>query len=147
MMITPAAPAVRNLAQWLLLHETVAGQPSETNMRAAFRVCEKLRRPLSTLAGAAGSRSLISRSLALARSEVPWLSSVQIKEDGSLAWHNAAGPQPDTNETARGGITLVSQLLGLLATFIGEPLMLRLVRDVWPEAPYNDKDSGGEGKG
>jgi hypothetical protein len=29
----------------------------------------------------------------------------------------------------------VAQLLGLLVTFIGEPLTLRLVRDAWPDAP------------
>jgi len=35
-------------------------------------------------------------------------------------------------------------LLGLLVTFIGENLTVRLVRDVWPDAPVNDLDSVAE---
>jgi hypothetical protein len=36
------------------------------------------------------------------------------------------------------GATLVAQLLGLLVTFIGEHLMLTLVRDAWPDLPILD---------
>jgi hypothetical protein len=31
-------------------------------------------------------------------------------------------------------LTITAHLLGLLATFIGESLTLRLVREAWPEA-------------
>ena len=37
---------------------------------------------------------------------------------------------------------LVAQLLGLLFTFIGESLTLRLLLDVWPEAALDDGNSG-----
>ena len=71
-MMDPAAQATQNLALWLLAQEGIADKPSETEeMHAAFRVCEKLRQSLSTLAGAAGYRSLISRALTLAKKETP----------------------------------------------------------------------------
>jgi hypothetical protein len=45
-------------------------------------------------------------------------------------------------EASRGGLTLVVHLLELLATFIGEPLTVRLVQQVWPKARLNLKNSG-----
>ena len=33
-------------------------------------------------------------------------------------------------------MALVAQLLGLLATFIGIGLTMQLVRDAWPDAPF-----------
>jgi hypothetical protein len=44
----------------------------------------------------------------------------------------------DQKEISDGENALVAQLLGLLVTFIGEPLTLSLVREVWPGAPFND---------
>jgi hypothetical protein len=42
--------------------------------------------------------------------------------------------QLDGNEAVQGGTALIAQLLGLLVTFIGEALTLRLVQNVWPNA-------------
>ena len=39
---------------------------------------------------------------------------------------------------------IVAQLLGLLVTFIGEPLTLRLVRDAWPNASVAGLDTGSD---
>jgi hypothetical protein len=109
------------------------------NMCAAFRVCEKLRQPLSTLAGATGYRSLISRALTLAKKEAPSLGEVQVKEDGSL---ERTGAIELMDEAAKKGeALLVAQLLGLLVTFIGQALTLGLVRDLWPDAPFEDMNA------
>ena len=140
--MSPVTPVIQNLALWLLAQEVSAGKPSEMNMCAAFRVCEKLRQPLSTLAGATGYRSLISRALTLAKKEAPSLGEVQVKEDGSLERTGAIELQQGMDEAAKkGGALLVAQLLGLLVTFIGQALTLRLVRDLWPDAPFEDMNS------
>lgn len=47
----------------------------------------------------------------------------------------------EMDEDADGGVSLVAQLLGLFVIFIGEALTLRLVRDVWPDAPFEGIDS------
>jgi hypothetical protein len=110
------------------------------------RVCEKLRAPLAKLAGVAGFRSLMARAKALATAEVPWLDSVQVRPDGSLEGFDAARRQQGTVPNGEAGVVVVTQLLGLLVTFIGEPLTLRLVCDAWPEASVNGMDAGsGEG--
>ncbi|MCU1304920.1 MAG: hypothetical protein JWQ87_5204 [Candidatus Sulfotelmatobacter sp.] len=131
----------RHLAQRLLTYEAVAGDNSEPGESAAFRVCAKLRRPLIRLAGVAGFRSLLSRALTLARAEAPSLSVVQVAADGSLKGLDELLSQTDKKQAKDGGGILIAQLIGLLLTFIGEGLTLRLVQDVWPEAAFDGRVS------
>jgi hypothetical protein len=130
-------PESRHLAQRLLAYEAVEGKNSAPAESAAFRVCAKLRRPLITLAGVAGFRSLLSRALTLAKAEAPSLSLVQVAADGSLKGLDELEPQIDNEQAGDEGAILIAQLLGLLLTFIGEGLTLRLVQDVWPEVAFD----------
>jgi hypothetical protein len=139
-------PESRHLAQRLLAYEAVAGENSEAAESAAFRVFAKLRRPLITLAGLAGFRSLLSRALTLARAEDPSLSAVQVAADGSLKGLDELGSQTDKEQARDGGVILIAQLIGLLLIFIGERLTLRLVQDVWPEAAFDGPVSEERGK-
>jgi hypothetical protein len=139
-------PKSRRLAHRLLTYESVGGGNFEPTQSAAFRVCERLRQPLIALAGVAGFRSLLSRALTLARAEAPSLSAVQVAADGSVKGLSELASQND-NELARdGGAILIAQLIGLLLTFIGEGLTMRLVQDVWPEAVFDGRDSEKEWK-
>jgi hypothetical protein len=142
-----STPKMRDFAKRLIAHETKGNKASQPNAPAAFGgVVEKLRRPLAALAGTAGFRSLLSRALALADDELRWLRAVHIKADGSLELP-AEMAQLDREEIAEGEVVLLAQLLGLLVTFIGEPLTLRLLQDVWPEAPVNGFNSNKKGPG
>jgi hypothetical protein len=139
-------PESRYLAQRLLTYEAVAGEHSGPAESAAFRVCAKLRQPLITLAGVAGFRSLLSRALKVASAEAPSLSAVQVAADGSLQGLDELKPQIDKEQAMDGGAILIAQLIGLLLTFIGEGLTLRLVQDVWPEAAFEGRVSEKERK-
>ena len=136
----------RNLAQRLLAYEAVGDENSAPSESAASRVCAKLRGPLITLAGVAGFRSLLSRALTLARAEVPSLSAVQVAADGSLRGLDELVSQTDKEHARDGGAILIAQLVGLLLTFIGEGLTIRLVQDVWPEAAFDGRGSEKRGK-
>jgi hypothetical protein len=136
----------RHLAQRLLTYEAVAGENSEPAEAAAFRVCAKLRRPLTILAGVAGFRSLLSRALTLARAEAPSLSAVQVAADGYLKGLDEVEPHIDKEQARDGGTILIAELIGLLLTFIGEGLTLRLVQDVWPQAAFDGRVSEKERK-
>ena len=120
-------PTTRELAQRLLAYETVEAGTANPATQAVGRVCDKLRRPLTTVAGAAGFRSLLSRALTLAKQESPLLGALEVKSDGSL--------QGLHGEAAQSGAVLIAQLIGLMITFIGESLTLRLLHDVWPDLP------------
>ena len=139
-------PESLHLAQRLLTYEAVAGENSAPAESAAFRVCAKLRVPLITFAGVAGFRSLLSRALTLARAEAPSLSVVQVAADGSVNGLDELASQTDKEQARDGGAILIAQLIGLLRTFIGEGLTLRLVQDVWPDAIFDSRVSEKRGK-
>jgi len=122
---------MRDLAERLVAYETKANKSSRTKTLAAFLVGEKLRPDLAALMGSVGFRALLSRALALANAEVPWLRAVHVKADGSFEGLAELEAQVDPEEIFEGGIVLLAQLLGLLVAFIGEDLTLRLVREVW----------------
>lgn len=127
---------IRELAQRLVAHEAGSQTVSRADRLAPCRVCEKLRRALVTLTGTAGFSSLLSRALTLAQRESPALSAVQVKPDGSL--------EGLEGEAAQAHSILVGYLLSLLITFIGDPLTMRLLHDIWPDLPGLDPDSPGE---
>ena len=141
--MSTAPPAIRDFARRLIALEAARNEPPAAG---AVRVGEKLRLPLARLAGEAGFRSLMSRALAMAKAEVPSLVAVQVRADGSLEGLDGRGNEQDAAVAGEAGVVVVAQLLGLLVTFIGEPLTLRLVRDTWPDVSATGVDAGsGEG--
>ncbi len=133
-----ATPKMRDFAERLIAYETRGNKSSETKPAAIFLVCEKLRPNLANLMGNAGFRALLSRSLALANAEVPWLRAVHVKSDGSLEGLNELEAQVAPDEFFEGKVVLLAQMLGLLEAFIGENLTLRLVSEVWPKLSFDD---------
>lgn len=132
-MPVETALKLKKVARRLLDCEAAPGEPADVQEAAAFRVCERLRGPLGKLMGGGGFRSLLSRALVLAGREVPWLRALQTKADGSLEGLNELEVKLDRPAITEGEFVLVSQLLGLLVTFIGPALTVSLLRDIWPE--------------
>lgn len=129
---TPAA--IQNLARQLLALDQARAGTVQGDLDPAARACEKLRLPLAKLAGAAGFASLLSRALALAKRQAPALDGLKVEPDGSLTGIEQLSRDPIASEAAqRAGTVLVGELLGLLVTFIGASLTLRLVREAWPD--------------
>ena len=135
---------MRTLARRLIAAEHLPTDSGEKGSRAAFRVCDKLRESLSVLTGIRGYRGLLARALALAKVEVPWLGEVEVGSDGSLLVPEALKQVMRPGDAARGGAALVTHLLELLATFIGEALTLRLVQQIWPKIALGDSKTGGK---
>src|SRR5450759_5973923 len=137
-----ATPKMRDFAERLIAYETRGNKSSETETSGPVLVGEKLRPQLATLMGNVGFRALLSRALALANAEVPWLRAVHVNADGSFEGLDKLGAQVDPDEIFERCVVLLAQLLGLLVAFIGEDLPLRLVREVWPKLSLNDLDLG-----
>ncbi len=123
----------KEFARRILTYETASGKHADANNSEGFRVCEKLRGPLGKLTGIGGFRALLSRALAQAGTEVPWLRALHIKADGSLEGLDQLKAKLDSSAIVEGELVLVVQLLGLLVTFIGPALTLRLLQDIWPK--------------
>lgn len=131
------------LARRLLAGEAARAGWSHGDVEQAVRACENMRVPLTKLIGSAGFSSLLSRAVALAKRQAPWLEGLRVEADGSLAGLEELQPDSGAPEAARhGGAILVAELLGLLVTFIGQPLTLGLVHEAWPDASLETMTPG-----
>ena len=121
------SPSVRALAERLLAVEAANASASESDMPVAVRVSEKLRISLTQFVGADGFAALQRRALALARADFPSLQTVRVAADGRLEGLEAV------REHREAGTAMTAHFLGLLVTFIGESLAVRLTRDALPD--------------
>jgi hypothetical protein len=135
-------PSIRDLARRLLAVEAASQSAADPRAHETVRVFVKLRVSLTRFAGADGFASLLRRALVLASADVPSLQSVKIGADGRLEGFEQV--VADTGTGAAGveaAIAITTHLLGLLVTFIGEPLTLRLLRGAWPEISLDEERS------
>ena len=126
-------PKLREFARRLLAHEAGPGGPARAKPVETFQVFEKLRAPLIQVSGTGGFRSLLSRSLALASDDVPWLHALHIRADGSLEGLKELEAKLSAEEFALGEVALLVRFIGLLVIFIGPTLTLQLLHDTWPK--------------
>ncbi len=145
------SPASRDLARRLLAWESARGKnsatgPGGTPVPPASRVCNKLRRVLTTFAGIAGFRSLLTRALTLSTARAPELKGVGVNPDATLLGiENVEGGKKKAAAQEWEEV-LVAQLLDLLVTFVGEGLMQQLVRQAWPDLPAGQVRSRNQDK-
>jgi hypothetical protein len=120
----------RELARILIASEADASTSSRHTEPATVRVYERLRRQLGSPVGVDSFQALASRALALAKSQSPRLSAVQVTANGGLRGLGEVESQAGADEEGEAGITLIAQLLGLFLTFLGEATTLRLIEDL-----------------
>lgn len=129
----PLSPSIRDLARRLLAVEAASKRATDAHLHEAVRVSEKLRISLTRFAGADGFAALMQRALSMARADFPALQTAKLNRDGSLD-----GLEVVAADAANGGpdaaVAIIGQLLGLLITFIGAALTVRLVGEAWPDA-------------
>lgn len=131
---------MRALAKRLMAFEARKNPAGDSGAAAdAFAVCQKMRPSLTNLMGNSGFRPLLLRALAIAAAEAPTLRAVQVRADGSLEGPGAREePVAPAVDAAEAGTVLIAHVLGLLAAFIGGHLIVRMVREVWPQLSLND---------
>lgn len=134
--------AVEQLARQVLRHEAGGRREPATLAEAAEVACARLRGRLAGLIGPAGFDALLARALRLAQAERPTLRAVAFDPQTPSGLRGvrelAAVYSGDADTVAADLIAIVAHLLGLLATFIGEDLALRLAREAWPDLSADD---------
>jgi hypothetical protein len=126
----PPPQKTRDLARSLIASEADETTASLHTEPATARVYERLRRQLGASVGVDGFQALASRALALAKSESPRLSEVQLTANGDLRGLGKAESRTDADKDGESGVILIAQLLGLFLTFLGEATTLRLIEDL-----------------
>jgi len=93
---------------------------------------------LGGLIGQTGYTILVVRAVRLARGEVPTLEGVTVDTgaEGGLDGIRAFALASDAGADEAGLTAILAHVIGLLITFIGEDLALRLVREAWPELAH-----------
>jgi hypothetical protein len=149
------SPAAQVLARRVLRHEAGGRAEPAALAEAAERADARLRERLASLIGQTGYTTLVARAVYLAQAEVPALEHVTVDalatggdpaEGGEGGLHGVrefARGVGDAGAAEAGLSAILAHVIGLLVTFIGEDLALRLVRDAWPELP--DGQGGSEG--
>jgi hypothetical protein len=131
-MATSASPPLKALARRLLVHEIATAHPADKGETPPFLVCEKLRIPLGKLMGVSGFRLLLARAKTLSAPEFPWLRTLDINSAGRFENLSGLHEAHGARYIFECEVALIAQLLGLLRTFIGPALTLRLLQDIWP---------------
>jgi hypothetical protein len=126
---------ISHLARNVLTLESARLKSPGDEMDRAVRAFERLRTSLTKLAGSAGFAILLGRAVALAIVKDPSLKPLGVGIDGSLTGVDEVRRGLNGSHVAHhGGEIVLAELLGLLVSFIGEPLTLTLVREAWPNA-------------
>jgi hypothetical protein len=144
--MSTASPQNQELARRLIVLEAARAKASDASVDVAVLVIGELRLRLIKLAGVEGFRSLLSRALTLAKPEAPSLNMVSVRADGSVEGFDGIEASDEGVAATQAGTVLVAHLLELLVTFIGAPLTLSLVQDIWPDASMDGANLRGEKK-
>jgi hypothetical protein len=120
-----------------IVRAELAEREDATDADAAQRIIRKLRLHLGKVIGPAGFDVLLARALVLARRSHPALSKVRATAGGGLA--GIEGDLPQDAAVSAGALSVVANFLELLIGLIGEDLVARLLRGVWPAAEDNEE--------
>jgi len=114
-----------------------AGNVAESSAvaEAAGRLCEHLARQLIPLIGDAVITALCDRAVYLAQRQVPGLASPPLSEPDGTPFTRVRQFIADQEPAlvAEAAVALLTTLTELLASFIGESLTTRLLREAWPD--------------
>jgi hypothetical protein len=124
----PISPQIRELVERLTAHEA-ADSPVGRHLPVA-RVLEKLRLSLITTSGRVAFRSLLAASKREAALVVPPAEALCVTPEGLIEGWDTAG---DRQQMTEAGVVLVSRLLSLLSSVVGETVVLRLVLTIAPD--------------
>lgn len=130
MQSRPPRPLRSAVHAFLATNEAAPGSATA----AAPAALTKLRERLGRVIGTMGFDGLLRRSVVLARARHP---DAPLDEAALLA----GGAQPScTQDTDELVVSIVSNIVVLLATFIGDPLSRKILHEVWPSLATVDSD-------
>ena len=125
------ASKIEELANQLIHHEYNDIGEISKDFNPIIRLFERLRISVSKVLGAAGYNSLLRRSLDMAKVIAPSLETVSIGETSTLGIRTEVAEDYSQLVEDKAGFILLTQFLSLLVLFIGEPLAMSLVQQVW----------------
>lgn len=134
-MTDPQHEARRRVARRVLERHAGPAVDATAVAAAADSAYDDLAQVLAPVIGDVGVAAITDRALHLASREYPWLpSSEPGSADTRFTQVIDALKRRDPAVAAEAAVAVFATILGLLATFIGEPLATRLVQQAWSDA-------------
>lgn len=112
---------------------------------SADRACQQLSLRLSFLLTATTTTALLARSVSIASLQFPFLGSVRpgSAPHGCLSGLSDALHDIEPAHAHEAVVAVLGNLLGLVSTFVGDDLMLRVGRNLWsPPAESTEAERG-----
>ena len=119
----------------MLARESGTGADAPAIAAAARRLCERFAEQLTPLIGDAGVAAICARSLHLTLRNVRELSPVRAsaRGDAPFALLQRSLEQLEPAAATEVAVAVLATVGELLASFIGESLTTRLLREAWPD--------------
>jgi hypothetical protein len=119
----------------MLAREAGTGAGAPAIAAAARRLCERLAEQLTPLIGDAGVAAICARSLHLTQRSVRELAPVGASAQGEapFALLQLSLEQQEPAAATEAAVAVLATASELLASFIGESLTTRLLREAWPD--------------
>ncbi len=126
----PLRPAVRRV----LTQDAGTSPDAHAIAAAALRAYERLAQQLAPLIGEVGLHAVCARSVHLTQREFSWLAPADSAEprDAPFAHVRVSLERQDPAVATDAAITVLATFGELLASFIGDSLTTRLLREAWP---------------
>ena len=125
----------RRVFRRMLVREAGTGADASAVAAATGRLCEHFAHHLRPLVGDAGVAAIYARSLHLAQRHVPGLVPVRAsgQDDGPLTRAQHFLKHQESPVAAEAAVAVLATVGELLASFIGDSLTTRLLREAWPD--------------
>jgi|SRR5437773_5683743 len=135
-MTLPEDADLRQMAAEALMHRAGPDADSAALAAAARRASDELARVLAPVIGRLGIEALATRTVHLVQSEYPWLTAMHHPEEaeGLSSYFSFSLAQQDPAVGAEAAAAVLATFTGLVRRLIGESLVMRLMRQAWPDA-------------
>ena len=124
--------AVMDVALFLISEEGKGAGSSDQLLSSVEPTFERLKIHLSRRLGKGGYLALLKRAVTLASVDYPWIECLTLSDDGTLRGIELAPNTLSVPETIAGSVAILASFIGLLDTFIGRDLCLRVLQSGWP---------------
>lgn len=142
------SPELHRFVTLALIATTGVPVPDPAQLATAYDVlCERLRARLDAMFGADATTALFARAHRLALSEFAWLADLLPNDNGGCSRDrlNSIAAEIGPHQMAEGLAAVLAHNIGLLSTFVGDDLIMPLVRDAWGPASLKHDSPASEG--
>lgn len=129
----------REALHQVLTREAGTGADARAIAEGVARLCERVVQQLTPVIGRGGVAATCDRAVHLSQREFPWLAPVRRSDqcEGLFADLQTSLAQQERAVADAAGVAVLTSIVDLLASLIGESLTMGLLHEAWPARSSN----------